>query len=169
MNLFLGRIQKDLNKKSGLHNTRLYRHTGGGDPRARHPTEQPAERRTKQRHPPARGRRPRHPGRALQGCLDHHQRPYQWHPLQRTNDRPHDARILRPGCRLLPPPQHRHGATGPLGPRLQPYPQGGPHHSRPRSRTANPTAPHRRSRGLSQPRPRKLGRMKTLATNTRPR
>lgn len=142
---------KKLERKLGNKITIPYRHPGRSDARPRTATHTDAARRTEYRHPPARYGRTRHPATAL--------RRGPGRPLQRTDDRPHDAGILRPRPRVHTTAPHRHGTLRPVGPRLQPYPQGGTYHRRPRRGGEYPHPAYRRSRRLPQPRPRHLGRV----------
>ena len=87
--------------------------------------------------------------RSLQGL--------QGHPLQCPDDRAHDTPVCRARRGLHRTPAHRHGASLPLRPRLQPNPQSGAHHRRPRRlRTCRGTA-HQRSHRIPQPGPWRLG------------
>ena len=67
------------------------------------------------------------------------------YPLQCADDGAHDPPVCRARCRLVGYAPHGYGEAEALCPRLQPHPQGGPHHCRPRRLGESAGHAHRRS------------------------
>ncbi len=68
--------------------------------------------------------------------------------LQCADDGAHDPPVCRARCRLVGYAPHGYGEAEALRPRLQPHPQGGPHHCRPRRLGESAGHAHRRSHRL---------------------
>ena len=88
--------------------------------------------------------RPQHPDRALPffppvGGTEGD------YPLQCADDGAHDPPVCRARCRLIGNAPHGYGEAEALRSRLQPHPQGGPHHCRPRRKRKGRSHAHRRS------------------------
>ncbi len=66
------------------------------------------------------------------------------HTLQCPDDRAHDSPIRRTQRKFFGPPSHGNGTPQTFRPCLQPHPEGGPHHRRPRRQREGRSHAHRR-------------------------